>query len=113
VVAAPDRFRAKFFANAGRGLALLFFPILDADDVVASFFALKRRILTRGINSGAVALSGKRASERLDGGKLMSSLLGAVTLASTLSGLMLGQITAGAEFAGVIIASLVLMTLRA
>jgi hypothetical protein len=43
----------------------------------------------------------------------MSSLLGAVTLASTLSGLMLGQITAGAEFAGVIIASLVLMTVRA
>jgi hypothetical protein len=43
----------------------------------------------------------------------MSSLLGAVTLASTVCGLMLGQITAGAQFAGVVIASLVLMTVRA
>jgi hypothetical protein len=43
----------------------------------------------------------------------MSSLLGAVTLASTVCGLMLGQITAGAQFVGVVIASLVLMTLRA
>ncbi len=43
----------------------------------------------------------------------MSTLIGAVTLVSTLSGLLFGQITAGAEMAGVIIASLVLMTLRA
>jgi hypothetical protein len=43
----------------------------------------------------------------------MSSLLGAVTLASTVCGLMLGQITVGAPLAGVIIASLVLMTVRA
>jgi hypothetical protein len=44
---------------------------------------------------------------------LMSTLLGAVTLASTVCGLMLGQISAGAQFAGVVLASLVLMTLRA
>lgn len=43
----------------------------------------------------------------------MSSLIGAVTLASTLCGVLFGQITAGAEFAGVVIASLVLMTVRA
>jgi hypothetical protein len=43
----------------------------------------------------------------------MSTLLGAVTLASTVCGLMLGQITAGAQSAGVVLASLVLMTLRA
>lgn len=43
----------------------------------------------------------------------MSTLLGAVTLASTVCGLMLGQISAGAPFAGVVIASLVVMTLRA
>jgi hypothetical protein len=43
----------------------------------------------------------------------MSTLLGAVTLASTVCGLMLGQISAGAQFAGVVLASLVLMTLRA
>jgi hypothetical protein len=43
----------------------------------------------------------------------MSSLIGTVTLASTLFGVLFGQITAGAEFAGVIIASLVLMTMRA
>ena len=42
----------------------------------------------------------------------MSTLIGAVTLASTVFGLLIGQITAGAEFAGVIIASLVLMSLR-
>jgi hypothetical protein len=44
---------------------------------------------------------------------LMSTLLGAVTLASTVCGLMLGQISAGAQFAGVVLASLVLMSLRA
>jgi hypothetical protein len=43
----------------------------------------------------------------------MSTLLGAVTLGSTICGLMLGQITAGAQSAGVVLASLVLMTLRA
>ncbi len=43
----------------------------------------------------------------------MSTLLGAVTLASTVCGLILGQISAGAPFAGVVIASLVVMTLRA
>jgi hypothetical protein len=43
----------------------------------------------------------------------MTTLVGTVTLASTLCGVLFGQITAGAEFAGVIIASLVLMTLRA
>jgi hypothetical protein len=43
----------------------------------------------------------------------MSSLLGAVTLVSTVCGLALGQISAGAPFAGVVIASLVLMTVRA
>jgi hypothetical protein len=42
----------------------------------------------------------------------MTSLVGAVTLASTISGLLLGQITAGTQLAGVVIASLVLMTLR-
>ena len=43
----------------------------------------------------------------------MSSLIGTVTLASTVFGVLLGQITAGAEFAGVVIASLVLMSVRA
>lgn len=43
----------------------------------------------------------------------MSTLLGAVTLASTVFGLALGQISAGAQFAGVVLASLVLMSLRA
>lgn len=43
----------------------------------------------------------------------MSSLFGTVTLASAVCGVILGQITAGAEFAGVIIASLLLMTVRA
>ncbi|HEV2546951.1 MAG TPA: hypothetical protein VGU20_06415 [Stellaceae bacterium] len=43
----------------------------------------------------------------------MTTLLGAVTLASTVCGLMLGQISAGAQFAGVVLASLVLMSLRA
>lgn len=43
----------------------------------------------------------------------MSSLIGTVTLGSALCGVLFGQITAGAEFAGVIIASLVLMTVRA
>jgi hypothetical protein len=43
----------------------------------------------------------------------MSTLIGGVTLASTLVGVLVGQITAGAEFAGVVIASLLVMTLRA
>jgi hypothetical protein len=43
----------------------------------------------------------------------MSTLIGGVTLASTLCGVLVGQITAGAEFAGVVIASLLVMTLRA
>jgi hypothetical protein len=43
----------------------------------------------------------------------MSSLVGIVTLASAVCGVAFGQITAGAPFAGVIIASLVLMTMRA
>jgi hypothetical protein len=43
----------------------------------------------------------------------MTSLVGAVTLASTMCGLLLGQITAGTQLAGVVIASLVMMTLRA
>jgi hypothetical protein len=43
----------------------------------------------------------------------MSTLIGGVTLASTLVGALCGQIATGAEFAGVVIASLVIMTLRA
>jgi len=43
----------------------------------------------------------------------MGTLVGAVTLASTICGLLLGQITAGTQLAGVVVASLVLMTLRA
>jgi hypothetical protein len=42
----------------------------------------------------------------------MSSLIGAVTVASTLFGLMLGQITVGAELFGVLIGAGVLMTVR-
>ncbi|HZS85050.1 MAG TPA: hypothetical protein VFA50_19405 [Stellaceae bacterium] len=42
----------------------------------------------------------------------MSSLVGALTVASTLFGLLLGQISAGAEMLGVLIAATVLMTLR-
>jgi hypothetical protein len=55
-----------------------------------------------------VSLPNEKAS--LEG--LVSTLIGTVTLASTVFGLLIGQITAGAEFAGVIIASLVLMSLR-
>ncbi len=43
----------------------------------------------------------------------MSTLIGGVTLVSTLFGVLTGQIAAGAEFAGVVIASLVVMSLRA
>jgi hypothetical protein len=42
----------------------------------------------------------------------MTTLIGTVTLAGTLFGALIGQIATGAEFAGVIIASLVLMSLR-
>jgi hypothetical protein len=42
----------------------------------------------------------------------MTSLIGALTLASTMCGLLLGQITAGTQVVGVVIASIVLMTLR-
>jgi hypothetical protein len=43
----------------------------------------------------------------------MSTLIGGVTLASTLVSALVGQIATGAEFAGVVIASLVIMSLRA
>jgi len=42
----------------------------------------------------------------------MSFLVGSVILASTVAGVLLGQIAFGAEVAGVAIASLVLMTLQ-
>jgi len=42
----------------------------------------------------------------------MSWLVGTLTVASTLFGLMIGQITAGFELIGVLIAAGVLMTLR-
>jgi hypothetical protein len=42
----------------------------------------------------------------------MTWLIGALTVASTLCGLLLGQITAGFEMFGVLIAAAVLMTLR-
>lgn len=42
----------------------------------------------------------------------MSSLIGALTVASTMFGLMLGQISAGFELLGVLIAAGVLMSLR-
>ncbi len=42
----------------------------------------------------------------------MSWLIGTVTVASTLCGVMLGQITAGFEMLGVMLAAMVLMTLR-
>jgi hypothetical protein len=42
----------------------------------------------------------------------MTTLIGTVTLAGTVIGALIGQIATGAEFAGVIIASLVLMTMR-
>jgi hypothetical protein len=43
----------------------------------------------------------------------MTSLVGAVTLVSAMCGLLLGQITAGTQLAGVVVASLVLISLRA
>ncbi|MGA2088554.1 MAG: hypothetical protein ABSG66_06515 [Stellaceae bacterium] len=43
----------------------------------------------------------------------MSTLIGGVVLASALFGVLVGQIAAGAEFAGVVIASLVVMSLHA
>lgn len=42
----------------------------------------------------------------------MSTLVGTAILASTLFGVLIGQITAGAEAAGVIIGAIVLMTVR-
>ena len=42
----------------------------------------------------------------------MSTLIGTVILASTLFGVLMGQITAGAEVAGVAIGAVVLMTMR-
>lgn len=42
----------------------------------------------------------------------MTTLVGTVTLAGTLFGALIGQISTGAEFAGVIIASVVLITLH-
>jgi hypothetical protein len=42
----------------------------------------------------------------------MSWLVGTLTVVSTLCGLLLGQITAGFEMFGVLIAAVVLMTLR-
>jgi hypothetical protein len=45
-------------------------------------------------------------------GPAMTTLIGTVTLAGTVFGALIGQIATGAEFAGVIIASLVLITLR-
>jgi hypothetical protein len=54
------------------------------------------------------AIARKSPKERFS----MSSLLGAVTLASAVCGWALGQISTGAQFAGVVLASLVLMTLR-
>jgi hypothetical protein len=43
----------------------------------------------------------------------MSSLIGALTVASTLFGYMIGQISIGAEMVGVLLAASVLMTVRA
>jgi hypothetical protein len=45
-------------------------------------------------------------------GPAMTTLIGTVTLAGTVLGALIGQISTGAEFAGVIIASLVLITMR-
>ncbi|HUZ72558.1 MAG TPA: hypothetical protein VMU87_06215 [Stellaceae bacterium] len=42
----------------------------------------------------------------------MSTVVGTAILASTLFGVLIGQITAGAEVAGVVIGSIVLMTMR-
>jgi hypothetical protein len=42
----------------------------------------------------------------------MGTMVGALTVASTMFGLMLGQITAGAEMLGVLIAAGVLMSFR-
>jgi hypothetical protein len=43
----------------------------------------------------------------------MSWLVGAVTVASAVTGVMLGQVTAGFEFLGVVLVGLTLMTVRA
>jgi hypothetical protein len=42
----------------------------------------------------------------------MGTMVGALTVASTMFGLMLGQITAGAEMLGVLLAAGVLMSFR-
>jgi hypothetical protein len=55
---------------------------------------------------------GLAKTKTLVGGAQMTTLVGTVTLAGTLFGALIGQISTGAEFAGVIIASLVLITLR-
>ena len=43
----------------------------------------------------------------------MSGLIGAVTVASAVTAVMLGQVPAGMEFLGVVLAGLTLMTVRA
>jgi hypothetical protein len=45
-------------------------------------------------------------------GKHMSTLVGTTILATTLFGVLIGQIALGAETAGVVIGSIVLMTVR-
>jgi hypothetical protein len=53
------------------------------------------------------------AVKKAEGQRAMSGLVGAVTVASAIAGVMLGQVTAGMEFFGVILAGLTLMTVRA
>jgi hypothetical protein len=43
----------------------------------------------------------------------MSGLVGAVTVASAATGLMLGQVTVGVELLGIVLAAITLMTVRA
>jgi hypothetical protein len=43
----------------------------------------------------------------------MTWLVGAVTVASAVTGVMLGQVSAGMEFFGVVLAGLTMMTVRA
>jgi hypothetical protein len=63
-----------------------------------------------GITPSAAALWAQRTSFE---GKSMTGLIGALTLAGTVLSIALGQVSAGAEALGVVIAAVTLMTVRA
>jgi hypothetical protein len=65
-----------------------------------------------GIRHGGARCHGNSPSPQA-GKPVMSWLIGVLTVASTIFGVLLGQVAAGFESLGVILAGIVLMTLRA